>query len=106
MIRVGINTPDFEKYVHEIKDACIAAVGTAAESISVHAALLAPVKTGKLRDSIKIEKKNDYISVGSDLPYAFFVEYGTNRAKPSPFLQPAAFSGAETLRESLRNGLK
>jgi HK97 gp10 family phage protein len=52
---------------------------------------LCPVRTGNLRDSIKIVKgegKYNYL-IGSDLDYAYWVEMGTNKESPEPFLRPA-----------------
>lgn len=106
MIKLAVNFTDTKKRVSEIKNACNAAIEAAAENIREEAKSFAPVKTGKLRESIKTEKKDNYISVGSDVPYAFFVEYGTSRAVPAPFFQPATVMGAETLRENLKDRLK
>jgi len=51
----------------------------------------APVDTGNLQASIRMEK--DYsekiASVGSDLDYALFVEYGTRYQEAQPYLRPA-----------------
>jgi HK97 gp10 family phage protein len=37
----------------------------------------APVRTGALRDSIRLQLGLDYVRVGPTVPYAAFVEFGT-----------------------------
>lgn len=55
---------------------------------------LAPVLTGKLRESIRIQGEGvdngkPFIDVGSTVDYAAYVEYGTVTAPAHPFLRPA-----------------
>ena len=56
----------------------------------------APVRTGFLRSSIHGEPvvvRGQWGLLGhltADAPYATFVEYGTSRMAPQPFLEPAA----------------
>lgn len=47
------------------------------------------VRTGALRRSIGSYETLDGVSVGSDLPYAGVIEYGTMRRAPQPYLRPA-----------------
>lgn len=44
---------------------------------------LVPVRTGALRDSLKIRKAGNALTVGTNLPYAASVEF-----KVKPFLRP------------------
>lgn len=101
MIKIFINSADLDKKAREVKKACERAINTAAGRICEDAKSSAPVKTGRLRDSIKVEKADNRMSVGSSLSYAFFVEFGTERSEPSPYLQPAAVSGTMQLRDCL-----
>ena len=52
-----------------------------------------PVKSGTLRDSISYKKKHkmDYV-IGSGVPYAKYVEYGTSKRAPNPFFRRALTS--------------
>lgn len=53
---------------------------------------LAPVDSGKLRDSITTDKSdidNLKVRVGTEVKYAKFVEFGTSKRSPSPFFRPA-----------------
>jgi HK97 gp10 family phage protein len=59
-------------------------------AITTDVGAMAPVQTGKLRDSIHYEQLNKlHYQIGSDLPYAVYVEYGTRNMAPQPFLLPA-----------------
>ena len=53
---------------------------------------IAPVDTGKLRDSIEI-KDTDYtekkVTVGSDVEYAIYQELGTVKMRPNAYLRPS-----------------
>ncbi len=60
-----------------------------ADEIKTIAQNLAPVDTGSLRDSIDVSKENNKIIIGSDLGYSGFVEYGTLRQPPQPFIRSA-----------------
>lgn len=55
----------------------------------------APVLTGALRASGRVKRPNQYLRIiqfggsGTGVDYATFVEFGTFRQKPKPFLRPA-----------------
>lgn len=72
-------------------------VGQAVEGV---ARQLAPVRTGRLRRSIQGGAKQNrnsrgqfqsgwYVTVGSDVEYAQFVEQGTRYMQAQPYLEPA-----------------
>lgn len=51
-----------------------------------------PVDTGALKGSITLEVEggdNPVATVGSNLEYAPYVEYGTSSHTPQPFMEPA-----------------
>ena len=52
--------------------------------------LLCPVDTGRLRSSIHFEiLGKDEVFVGTDVEYAEYVEFGTMRQRPQPYMRPA-----------------
>lgn len=66
--------------------AATTAVNGMAEDVAAAARELAPVQTGRLRDSITSDGNRAY----TDVEYAPFVEYGTANMSAEPFLRPAA----------------
>lgn len=51
---------------------------------------LCPVDTGRLRSSIHVEVISPTkIFVGTDVYYAWFVEFGTSNQSPQPYMRPA-----------------
>ena len=68
-----------------------AVIKTAAD-IERDAKIAAPVDTGALRNSISYELRDDGLTaeVGPTVHYAPFLEYGTSRMAPRPYLGPAA----------------
>lgn len=63
---------------------------------------LCPVDTGRLRSSITRELSRDgeglVMRVGTNVVYAPYVELGTSRVKPRPFLRAALASVVSRLR--------
>lgn len=66
-------------------------IKSAALNIESTAKQLAPVDTGRLRNSITHDiRDNGHVAViGTNVEYAPFVEFGTRRAPAQPFLFPA-----------------
>ncbi|MFC4426206.1 HK97-gp10 family putative phage morphogenesis protein [Deinococcus navajonensis] len=61
-----------------------------AQEIRTEAVLAAPVDTGRLRQSIGVQKVSDgHYRVGTNVVYAPFVEFGTRHNRAQPFLRPA-----------------
>ena len=86
----------------KLKCALEEALEEIAEKIRDDAKSFAPVDTGALRKSIRVEKKGELqFSVvagdggvinprtGREVDYAGFVEFGTSRMSPQPYMQPA-----------------
>ena len=54
---------------------------------------LCPVDTGRLRASIQMESGRDglgpWVTIGTNVEYAPYVEFGTRYMAPQPYLRPA-----------------
>lgn len=78
-IEITLNA-NFDDYVGDNLDDAVAAalerVGSAAEGF---AADLAPVDSGRLRNSITHKVDDNSVTVGSPLEYAAYVEFGTGK---------------------------
>ena len=57
---------------------------------------LAPVDTGRLRNSITHETDDNAAYIGTNVEYAPHVEFGTIHQKAQPYLRPAATEHAST----------
>lgn len=86
-IRVEDNSVETIKIFETQCEKALEAVGLQAER---HAKEKCPVVTGRLRNSIShaVDRKHAYI--GTNVEYGPYVELGTSRRKPKPFLKPAA----------------
>ena len=73
--------------LEQAKQRGLEAIGLAAEG---HAKKSAPVDTGRLRNSIAHAVKGDAAYIGTNVEYAPYVELGTSRQAPKPYLRPAA----------------
>jgi len=55
-----------------------------------HAQRIVPVKDGILKGSLKSKvRSNETVTVGTNVHYAPYVEYGTKRMPAQPYLRPA-----------------
>jgi HK97 gp10 family phage protein len=62
--------------------------------------------TGTLVSSIKVSTGRMSGEVGSKLPYAFFLEYGTLYMDARPFLRPALEANQQYIIDALTRGLQ
>ncbi|MBX0290113.1 HK97 gp10 family phage protein [Hymenobacter sp. HSC-4F20] len=76
-----------------------------AEAIRDTAQELAPVATGKLRDSIQVEAQGKTFLVGSTLSYAPDKELGTRQTQAKPFLYPAYLLHRDKFLDNLKQAI-
>ena len=85
---------DLTKAAKNVQPVASAAVRKTAADIIRDAQIAAPVRTGNLRNSITadIENRPSVVSaeVGPTAEYGAYVEFGTSRQAPQPYLGPAA----------------
>ena len=77
-------------------DRALEAVGLQAEG---YAKMYCPVDTGRLRNSITHSRDEEAAYISTNVEYAPYVEYGTTKTKPQPFLRPAAEGHTEEYKE-------
>lgn len=61
--------------------------------IEAHAVRIVPVDTGRLRASIRTEVSGNTITLSAGTDYAEYVEFGTFKMNPQPFMRPAVRLG-------------
>lgn len=66
-----------------------------------------PVDTGRLRNSIAVEELEGGLdaAIGTNVEYAPYVEFGTNRTRPKPYLLPAMESERGPFRDRLNKAV-
>lgn len=97
---VEVREDNREAIANAIDLALVAAleeVGLVAEGYAKRAC---PVDTGRLRNSIThiVDEGTRHVVIGTNVEYAPYVELGTRRQKPQPFLKPAAEDHASTYK--------
>lgn len=73
----------------EIDDAIERALEKVGLTAEAYAVLNAPVDTGRLRSSITHATDETSAYIGTNVEYAKYVELGTSKQKPQPYLRPA-----------------
>ncbi len=79
-----------ERVMIEVTLAAPTASVAAGKVLATDMAAKAPVDTGALASSIVVESEGETAHVGSTLPYARFVQYGTRYMAAQPFESEAA----------------
>ena len=80
---------DMNKVIAAIRIAIVKATA----DIKLHAVRHCPVDTGRLRASIESENTDDKIIIRANTEYDKYVEFGTIRQSPQPFIRPAIHAG-------------
>ncbi len=83
-------TVDVKPILDNMKQQALDKKNTSIDKISKdglnYAKNIVPVKSGRLKNSIKVEASEDSISIIADTPYANIIEYGGKNRRPSGFM--------------------
>ena len=73
-----------------------------------NAKLVCPTDTGRLKNSItnQIDMDENAVYIGTNVEYAPYVELGTRRQDPHPYLKPAAADHGDEYRAILKGCLE
>lgn len=104
-IKLELHTDEILDALDEQIEAALTEVGMQAET---YAKQLAPVDTGRLRNSLtyEVDAPNKSVTIGSAVEYAPFVENGTSRRIAKPFLRPAIIDHRGDYQRIVENILK
>ena len=96
---------DLGKASYEVTRKAQLVVAKTAHDIEADAKSLAPVDTGALRNSIGTTISNGGLSaeIGPTVHYAPYLEYGTRRMPPQPYMGPAAERRAEPFVQAVES---
>ena len=94
------NSKAFIRLMDEKKEEILTEAG---RFVTGEAKLRAPVDTGDLRKSIKEVMYDDMtIQIGTSVEYSEYVEFGTSRQSPQPYLLPAYEENLENIKRIMR----
>jgi len=98
---------NMDKYNDEIQDKIKQVLADGGMKIQTEAQSRAPVKTGRLRNSIETRTSgNMQVEVVATVEYAAFVEFGTRNQEAQPFLTPAFELVAPRIERDIQEALK
>lgn len=98
-----------ENNAQQVEQAIGSAIAKALTMIGLkaegNAKAICPVDTGRLRNSITnaIDIDENAVYIGTNVEYAPYVELGTMRQDPHPYLKPAAADHADEYRAILKS---
>lgn len=92
-----------EKIEKKILDACKKGIDEVTGACIMDAKLRVPVRTGRLRSSIRKMKPGFW---GSDVEYAIFVEVGTHKMSAQSYLRSAADKNYPQLIDLIKKELR
>lgn len=103
-------TVKMESNKQEVLNALDDQVAVALETIGLraerHAKAYCPVDTGRLRNSISHASDQDSAYIGTNVEYAPYVELGTHKQKPKPYLAPAVQKHIDEYKEIVKTAMK
>lgn len=102
-IKLTDNTKEVLEAAYDAWAAGLEAIGLAAEAYAKQAC---PVDTGRLRNSISHDADEEAAYIGTNVEYAPYVELGTSRMAPRPYLRPAAEDHSDEYRSLMELAMK
>ena len=85
-VRIVDNTDRVKNMSEKNIEICLEKIGLMSEA---YAKDMCPVDTGRLRASITHETGEDSVIIGTNVEYAGYVELGTSKQDPQPYLVPS-----------------
>jgi len=103
-VEVQVDTRRLTALIRDLEPAKIQQLlnraGFEAEGLAKQAA---PVDTGYLRGSLRTERGNLEVTIGTPAKYAPYVELGTRRMRAQPYLGPAVQKAVASLTAALEH---
>lgn len=93
---------DLRRAPAKVQKDIIGVLDKAAADVQRGAAARAPVDTGALRNSIGTSNAGRFArDIGPTVNYGMFVEYGTSRMGPQPFMGPALEAARPSFEQAI-----
>lgn len=105
---VTVNQDNREQWARMFNQALTKGLEEIGQVAEGYAKKACPVDTGRLRNSIthQVRPSEKSVYIGTNVEYAPYVELGTSRMKPQPFLRPAAADHEGTYKKIFESNLK
>lgn len=97
------NSAQIKGMMEQAKARALEAIGLQAEG---YAKKKCPKDTGRLQNSISHATDKDSVYIGTNVEYAPYVELGTKRMDPRPYLKPAATEHSDEYRSIVERYMK
>lgn len=102
-LNVKNHSSEVSKALEDAKERALEAIGLQVEG---YAQLLAPVDTGRLRNSITHIVNGDSVVIGTNVEYAVYQEFGTSKMKAQPYLKPAVMDHINEYKSIAERAMK
>ena len=106
-INVKDNSPEVLKALQNAIERALEAIGNSAvDHATDYITEQGAVDTGRLRNSIAHKEDDEAVYLGTNVEYAPYVELGTSRMAPRPYLRPAAENHTEEYKRIVKESLE
>ena len=92
-----------EKYLRAVADGKKKGLTTAALIVHAQAVLYSPYDMGNLRSSIDYKVEEEVATIGTNVEYAPYLEYGTSKMAAQPYLEPALRNNEKAIFSIIKN---
>lgn len=105
---VEVQENNVEQIAAAMDKAIAKALTMIGQSAEDNAKSICPTRTGRLKNSITnaIDTEANAVYIGTNVEYGPYVELGTSRRNPHPYLKPAAADHADEYRAILKGCLE
>lgn len=105
-MRISIN---YDNGLSSLADAVSQSVAdvieAAGNAVADSARSVCPVRTGALRNSIEVTREGSCARVSANTDYAAYVEFGTSKMAPEPYLVPSLIENADAIESAIANAI-
>jgi len=102
-LNIKNHSSEVSKALEDAKERALEMIGLQVEG---YAQLLAPVDTGRLRNSITHVVNGDSVVIGTNVEYAVYQEFGTSKTEAHPYLKPAVMDHINEYKSIAERAIK
>lgn len=104
-MNINISVSGAEDILQGVHDKLSSAIECGAQIAADAARNMCPVDTGTLKSSINVTGSDMSARINADTDYAGYVEFGTSKTAPQPYLVPALINSAGAITEEIARAL-